>query len=73
MSIIDAVDARKAEILSRVPEGAHAACKQEAWYQQGQRGGRYTDHLAEAVANYLDSSRFGSPLAQSMLAEVQAS
>lgn len=73
MSIIDAVDARKAEILSGVPEGAHAACKQEAWYQQGQRGGRYTGHLAEAVANYLDGSPFGSSLAQSMLAEVRGS
>lgn len=67
MDILDRVEARKAEILSRVPETAHQACKQEARYQQNAHGGRYTDHLTEAVANYLDGYPFGSPTARGML------
>jgi hypothetical protein len=58
-----------AKILSRVRVGAHAAVKQEAYFQMNARGGRYSDHLAEAVENYLDGSRFGSPLARAMLDE----
>lgn len=66
---LDAADARKAAILATIPEAAHAAVKQEAWYQQSQRGGRYSDHLAEAAANYRDGQPFGSPLAQELVSQ----
>jgi hypothetical protein len=68
MSLLDEVDARKARILSRVPEADHAAVNQEARYIQNSIGGRYTDCLDSAVQAYLTKS-MGSPLAKSLLAK----